>query len=315
MLSELKFINFLKVLFLCGLILFVYELDFSEEFLKYGQSLPFFKGTDINTGKEIQLEKGKWTLIFYAGEPLNESISIFKYLDILFNKFKKMNFVVLGILKSTIKVDELTRVSYSIILDKDLSILKKLRVPKERMGIFLVDPELKIKFACFYFIKQEDIRLLVEQNLLGFTTHFKKFPDKIATIGEPFPLIKAIDIKSGNVIDTREIIKKFNIFVIFTPNCPRCALENYLKSLLNLQRPLINDNLSILFSSRFSLIDILNLLKSAKLNLFLAIEEIYGFEDLFYSKSYFDSEVIVAYLDEKGAITKIQDFKDFMKHF
>jgi|GEM_PF-4041360 hypothetical protein len=308
---SLKKIISKTIIFLC-LILFFVKGSHSTQTLRYGQSFPPIRGNDINTGKEFVIEKGKWSLVFYTSTPVSENLSFLKYLDILFQKLKFRNINFLGIIENQTRFYELSQIHYPIIIDKNFSIGKKLKLKKGQIASFLIDTELKIKFACYFPIKEEDLRMILEENLFGFITQFKK-PDNLSILNKPFPAISVKNIKSNNTIKFNDAIKNCYL-IVFGPECTRCELKKYSKSLLKFERFLNSIPIVVLFSYKFSELDILNYLKNAKLDLFLSTDEIHELEDLYYSKSYFDHEVIVIHV-ENGIIKNIIEFEKFEKYF
>lgn len=290
----------------------------SQEKLHYGDPSPVLSGEDILSNQITHLEKGYWTLIQYFGPSIKNSINIVKYLEIIKNKFRNLKIISIAD-ENPLSLIARDAISYPIILDKKSVIKNKLRISDLSSATFIIDPNLIIKFAYYDTTSTEDIRQLIERFLNQEISFLDKNEDVKAKVREKFSYILLKKVGKENILNLSDEMMNLGLLIIWSASCTHCILEQYKDQVSSLEQRAGKDKKYFhIFSSKFwerEIIEYLGIDMIKEDKYFIAMQEIPGIENLYYSESYFDFSIVAVHLDSEGFIIKIESFLDFLNEY
>lgn len=201
---------------------------------------------------------------------------------------------------------------------KNLNILRKnFKLGDYSRHILLIDPELKVKFSS-NFVKEDDIRQILEKHLIGKITYINELQKKELKVGKLFPHIEVIDLNSkAKKIISKDFSQARYLWIIFTSSCISCILDNSLSMFSLMENDLRRKflNIGLIFSPYFNEEEIIHKVK--KLNIqtpvFLAKSELYTIEDLYYKTPYENNDIICIIKDSNNLIENVWTFPELIK--
>ncbi|MEW6457204.1 MAG: hypothetical protein AB1410_10895 [Acidobacteriota bacterium] len=325
MASKKIFIFILLTMIILILIYNLYKYEFLfHHSLRYGDKIKKFEFKNPELGK-VTLKEGQWNLII-VDRSLEEDYSLIRYINALFTKkFKDLGLNIILFSKSERNIAETFRRKFNILFPilsiKDNSnILKELsKLRESQRWILIIDPNLKVEFISD-FIKDEDIRQLLEKYILGKISYIDVIKEEKLKVGDSFPPIEVINLESGEKkVITKDFTSSPHLWIIFTSNCISCALESHLLmwSLIekNLEKK-SNLSMGLIFSPYFNKEEIIFRVKKLNIQtpIFLAESELYNIEDTYYKRPYGQDDVIVIRTDLKNFITYSESLSTFLNH-
>ncbi len=190
-----KLINFLiGILIILILIEHFLEAKEKNKILSYGDEAPDFYAEDINGNLfALSQERGKNILILFFNPLYMADKFKLIYAEVLFKRYKERGFKVVGISNSnriiTREFSKKCKLTFPIIADEEKKIHKLFKIEDCCGGFVFLNKEGKIEFYSKNLISEEEMRQLVEKNVLGkINYYFQKPPEQTVFVeGKELP--------------------------------------------------------------------------------------------------------------------------------
>jgi hypothetical protein len=314
-----RFFN--KLLILMGIVLvllFIYNF-YKYEYLifrpiGYGDKVRNLEFIDTEKRK-IDVKEGQWHLIVAATD-LEREYSFIRYIDSMFKrKFQNLglNIILLASNRNLEIFKKKYNISFPIVkVESNKNSIRKLG----KFKVLLINPGQKVEFIS-NFVKEDDIRQLLEKNLIGKIGYNSDFKKEKLEIGSPFPDIKIREVGKYKILEGN-FIPAPHFWIIFTSSCVSCALEYHLFLYSLIEKDLkrnLNTSVGLIFSPYFNEDEIIFRTKSLKIftPVFIAESGLTVIEDDYYRKPYGEENVIVIKTDSNNDIIYLEGFSMFVK--
>lgn len=274
---------------------------------------------------EFVFEKGHFNIILYS-KYLDDDIALVRYVDnIYLNKYKNagLNILVLAhsIDKNINSIKNEHDISFPVLpLYKNKRVLQRfIDTGDSDRALIIISREMIVE-SIYYFFAEEDIRQLLEKYLTGTITYSSDIKIKKMELGETFPEVSITQLNQveGKTV-TNSSQKAPHLWFMFSSKCVTCALKNYLLQYKLLEKKLhekIEIPAGLLFSHFFQKEQIIDQIKSYKIStgVYLAGEEIKGFESGYYKNVTLDN-IVVVLTDKANTILYMESLQDFVMQF
>jgi hypothetical protein len=304
-----------KIYWLAAIMLMILSTPSLASNLKYGDPFPLISGTDTYSNNKTTLNKGKWNLVYYVGRPLANYAKTIKYLGVLKSRLNSLSILVVSD-QAIIKIFYDHKPPFSIIMDEKAQIKNILDIKESESAIFFIDPLGIIRFSNYDFVRSVDIRMLSEQFLLGNVTSFDNSNKNKLQIGDLIPSLLLKKVGEESKIKFVDLAGEY-IILLWTADCTDCVLDQLRENLISWQKDTKHVATIHIFSSKFdeqSLIEMLKINNIEKGYYYIATSEIYGVEDLYYEKSYFDFPVVALYISSNSKIKRKESFAKILEN-
>jgi len=235
-----------------------------------------FSVWDIN-GKLIDTRKfsGKSTfyIFFDPSNPYHKEVLI--YAQVLLNKYKRKGLEIIGVIEKdkerALRLVEKGRFTFPVINDFKREIHNFFHIERCCGGVVLVGKGSKTKFISNSLLSPEDIRQLVEKEVLGRINYEFKEPERrdLFKINQLAPRILLRDIETGKVMDFWNFEDEYLIVSFFSSLCSICKSGRRIETLKELDRRLrekgIKAKVILVFSEPYDKEDIENWEKQIKM--------------------------------------------------
>jgi hypothetical protein len=274
---------------------------------------------------EAALKQGDFNVILYL-KFFDEGITMVRYVnDIYLKKYKDsgLNIFLItnSINKSSDSIKKEHNLSYPVLpINKNIKTLRQFFDTEDNDRAFVIINRDMILESTYYYFAENDIRQLLEKYLIGTITYSSEIKIDKMEVGETFPGITITQLngkQENQVANTSE--KAPHLWFMFSSQCVTCALKNYL-----LQYKLLEDTIpakikipvALLFSHYFRKEQISEQIKNLKISaaVYLANEEIKGFESGYYKDASLDS-IVVVLTGKTNDIVYLESFPDFVMQF
>lgn len=274
---------------------------------------------------ELVLESGNFNMVLFM-KYFDSGPTLIKYVNRIYrDKYKELGLRVFLITNSMnrdisdlVKKHDISFPVFPIGENRD-TLRKFIDYEENEQALIIINPEMKLE-SIYYFFKEDDIRQLFEKHMTGTITYGSdKKMDKLQ-VGDTFPGVSIRHIGGSvktPITNTSELAPQ--LWFMFSSKCVACALNNYL-----MQYKLLEDKLSgklkiskcLIFSHFFQKRQIAEQIKFYKINtpVYLAIEDIPGFESGYYKNVSVDS-IVVALTDRNNTIVYFESFPNFVMNF
>lgn len=279
-----------------------------------------------NAANNESLLRGEKLNVILFSKFIEEDALLLKYIDRIFqDKYKNMNLDIFLIAETADETEADPGKKYDISLpilpfNKNKKFLQRFfDTAGSDRALIIIEPGLKFD-AVYHFFKEEDVRQLFEKYLTGSITYSSDVKLAKLAAGDPFPpviIARLAAQQKDSLADTSKLAPR--LWFIFGSKCVSCALNNYL-----LQFKLVEKRAaeqikipgSLLFSRYFREEEISERIKFYKIDtpVYLAKEEIAGFENAYYKDAAADSILVVA-TGKSNNIVYIKPFPDFVMDF
>lgn len=274
---------------------------------------------------ELIFEKGPFNVILYS-KYLDDDIALVRYVNnIYLNKYKNVELNILLVAHSINKnIDSIKSehdISFPVLpLDKNKKVLQRfIDIGDSDRALIMINREMILE-SIYYFFTEDDIRQLLEKYLTGTITYSSDIKIKKMEVGETFPEVSITQLNQmeGKTV-TNSTQKAPHLWFMFSSKCVTCALKNYLLQYKLLEKKLhekVKIPAGLLFSHFFQEEQIIDQIKSYKIStgVYLAGEEIKGFESGYYKNASLDN-IVVVLTDKINTIIYMESLPDFVMQF
>lgn len=247
------------------------------------------------------------------------------YAKVLSNKYKSLGLEIIGVTdknkEKALKLLEHGKFNFPIIFDFKKELYNFFLAKECCGGVVLVGRDGLIKFHSSILLNQENIRQLVEKEVLGIINYEFKEPvgQKLFQIGIEAPKLSLREAHTGKIKDFWSFEEEYLIVTFFSSVCGMCKSGRRIETLKELDRRLkekrANAKIILVFSEPFDGEDIANWEKRIKMPFEKYIsEDIFTDEEKYLTDSSLKTDPLTVVLDrgrvtvsleEKGAEEKV----------
>ncbi len=237
-----------------------------EGFLAYD-----LKNNSIDTRKF----SGKSTLYIFFNPSNTYHKEILVYAQVLLNKYKRMGLEIIGVIEKdeekALRLIEKSRFTFPVINDFKREIHNFFHIERCCGGVVLVGKGRMVKFISNSLLSPENIRQLVEKEVLGRINYEFKEPERRESfkINQLAPRILMRDIENGKVMDFWNFEDEYLIVSFFSNLCSICKSGRRIETLKELDRRLrekgVKAKIILVFSEPYDKEDIENWEKQIKM--------------------------------------------------
>jgi hypothetical protein len=286
----------------------------SATHFSYGEGFPYNSAVDYK-GQRVDWDK-RWALFIFSKIDSYEGIRNIKYANVLSRRFESADLAVVAFVAGSSRPQlqtlvESSGLSYPIVTDNDGTWGNRLALGEHPFGIFIVDPQGKIKFTSTH-AEPDDLRQLIEKYLVGNIEYAPPGGVPPLKVGQKLPAVLLEDLRGHQQVRLEGL--KDRVIVIFTARCPACSLETYLTSYryLEKQLPKTSQIPLLIFSSKFSGKEITDTAGrlDIRAGLYMAHAGIPGVEDEYYAGGYFPNTDLVITTDGTGTVMRTESLEE-----
>jgi hypothetical protein len=167
--------------------------------------------------------------------------------------------------------------------------------------VWLISPDDRLDLALAADVLQDDeLRQVLEKGVLGEVSGPETADAPALAAGDAFPAVPLQDVHRGEEVELSALPQRR--FVFFTAACTACSLSAHLDRLTELQAG-TGGEVAAVFSSRFAISEVIREAAFHRITspLYVALDELQGLEDLYYSRGLIGDAVVVERRDERVA--------------
>jgi hypothetical protein len=282
----------------------------------YGERFPLERASTLD-GETVEWS-GRWLAAIGFAADSGQGAKLARYATILRRKYGEDRVAIVAFVSGAAKgIERLQRdvigFGYPLIqVTGDIE--ERLKTKEHPNWVFLVNPGGRVVFSAPVLL-EDDLRQLLEQNLLGKVSYEPARHATSLTRGSPLPSVELTDMRTGSVLDLKSLKNRDLVFV--TARCTICQLVPALKIYQRLESEAPLRNGVMIFSRRFHPGEVLrqaqrNGVKSPLLQEVTLTEAL---EDSYLINGFAGHEVVVISVDAAGSVKEITAWPEFIRPF
>lgn len=268
--------------------------------------------------QRLEVSNGRWLLVLYTQSEPHRRV---RYLDLVLERLRRNDVEAAVITPRDWRVaaaaegEHRQRGRSRLVLD-DGELASMLGLPLqgrdsgELLWLLAPDDRLDLHLAVASF-QDDELRQVLEKGVLGEVGGAEGTRAVALSIDDPFPAVRVREVATDDVVDLAQLTARY--FVFFTAECTGCSLSAQLEMLAEATASPAAGELAAVFSSRFGHAEVA---REAALHhviapLYVAVDELPGIEDLYYSKGLFADAVVAE--RSGGRVASLQPLRALLR--